>query len=426
MTMVASLRHRLLTLYRGDVVKNAGVLMLSNIVLSGFGFVFWFVAAHLEKKSDLGIASVIITAVSLLSTTGLLGLDSGVLRFLAEDASAQRQIQTVLVWTTLASAALGVLYVTFASHLSSHLTFLSHHWLTSCLLLLTYLEAFVFSTIAQNVFISRRRSWAVLVGNSVFSVLKVALIPVLVALGAMGLVASTAVALVVSVLVLVTMMRRQFSLSMVPRFHRGSLTNVRRYATTLFFTGVENNIVQALLPLIVLNRLGSEPAGAYYIALNISMVLGFVASSTFQSLIASVSHSTEMVSQRIHDALVHVTLLLVPLVAVFVIFAPLLLGLFGHVYADQSTTLLRLLALAAPFSALNYLFDAVAHIRTRNGLFFVMNTLNCLSVVVAAALFITRGLTGLGLAWLVGQLVTALCYLVVYRRELGQWLRPRD
>ena len=68
----------------------------------------------------------------------------------------------------------------------------------------------------------------------------------------------------------------------------------------------------------------------------------------------------------------------------------------------------------------------MAHIRTRNGLFLVMNTLNCLVVTVAAALFITHGLTGLGLAWVVGQIVTALVYTGVYHRELGQWLRPQD
>ena len=369
---------------------------------------------------------MLLTAVSLLSTTGLLGLDSGVLRFLAPDESATPQIQTVLFWTTLASAALGVLYVGLASRLSTHLAFLTHHWLTSGLLLVTYLEALVFSTIAQNTFISRRRSWIVFGANSVFSVAKVALIPALVAFGAMGLVAATGLALVVSVIVLATLLRRRFSLSLVPVFHRGSLSHVRRYATTLFFTGVENNLVQALLPLLVLNRLGEERAGAYYIALNISMVLSFVASSTFQSLVAGASQSSQDLARRIHDALSHVALVLMPLVAGVVLLAPFALRLFGHAYSLEATGLLRLLALAAPFSALNYLFDAVAHIRTRNGLFLVMNTLNCLVVTVAAALFITHGLTGLGLAWVVGQIVTALVYTGVYHRELGQWLRPQD
>ena len=54
--MITSLRQRLLALYRGDVAHNAGVLMLSNVVLSGFGFVFWFVAAHLETKAAVGVA----------------------------------------------------------------------------------------------------------------------------------------------------------------------------------------------------------------------------------------------------------------------------------------------------------------------------------------------------------------------------------
>ena len=410
--MIARLRQLVESLYRDDVARNASVLMLSNVILAGFGFVFWFVASHTERRGVVGVASVLVTAVSLMSTTGLLGLDAGVLRFLKSGDDAQRQVQTTLWWTTGASAVLGIGYVVLARHLSSHLAFVSEHWAASSLLLVAYLEAMVMSTIAQNVLISRRRTLTVLMANSIFSVVKVALIPVVLTAGALGLVAATTIALVLSTTLLVMAVRRRWRISMVPRRHRGALRGLAGYSTTLFLTGVENNLVQALVPLIILNHLGVEAAGAYFISVNVATALGFVASSTFQSMVAS-ANPLEGVNEKFRRALSHVALHLTPLVLAVLVFAPTILRAFSSGDATRATSLLRLLALAAPLSALNYLFDAVAHLQVRNRLFFSMNSLNCASVIVAALAFVSRGLSGLGWAWVTAQALTALVYAII-------------
>ena len=105
---------KLVAFYRESVVKNASYLLRQQlrVLLSGLGFVFWVVAARLFSKSDIGVATVVLTAASFIVSLGLLGLDAGIVRFLstAEDPQAQLSSQplTVVGGTTLLAGAIFV------------------------------------------------------------------------------------------------------------------------------------------------------------------------------------------------------------------------------------------------------------------------------------------------------------------------------
>lgn len=421
---VGRVRHALAGFYGTSLIRNASFLMVSNVILSGFGFLFWIVAARLYPKVDIGVASVVLTSTAFATTVGLLGLDSGILRFLSQSKHPERQLQSTVALASAATLTVGLAYLFLAPHFSGHLAFLRHQPLDG-LFILAYLLVLIANTLAQNTFIAERRSVFLIVSSSIFSVGKVVALFALTTFGALGIVGAGAGAGALSVLVSFVLLRRTFHLTLLPRWHRGALGHVRAYASTLFLTGIENSAVTAVVPLIVLSHLGAAKAADYYIALSIAQVLGTIPATTFQSLLAEGSHSLESLHLNVHRSAKHVFILLLPAVAITLVAARFVLLLFGGSYAHDAQTLLELLALAAPFSALNYLADAVTHVRQWNRTFFVMNSFNSGLILLLAFLFVGHGLVGLGFAWLLGQVLTVAVYAVLLRRDIARFIRPR-
>jgi O-antigen/teichoic acid export membrane protein len=400
------------------------MLLISNVILAGLGFVFWVIAARLFTKQDIGIASVIIGATSLITSVGLLGLDSGLMRFLGSSANPRLQLESTCALVCVSTTVVGIAYIALAPALSPRLDFIRSD-LVDSILLIAFLLINVINTLLQATFISKRRAALVLVGNSVFSVFKVALLPFLTVFGVMGIISASWMALLVSITLCIVLLRRKFGLWLRPVYHPGSLGNVRKFATTLFATGIENNLIQAAIPLVVLNRLGAAKAADYYIVLGVASILGMVPVTTFQALLAEGGSSIDALAINVHRSSKHVFILLLPAVVVMLAVGRYILLLFGQSYSDQGTSMLQLFALAVPFSAINYLADGVANIRQRNRLFLMMNSLNSGMVLLFSYLLVGEGLTGLGIAWLVAQILTVVVYATILRHDIPDFIRPR-
>jgi hypothetical protein len=62
--------------------SNAFYLMLNTGVMAVFGFFFWIVVARFYTEAEVGLGSAIISAMSLISIMGLVGLNISLVRFL--------------------------------------------------------------------------------------------------------------------------------------------------------------------------------------------------------------------------------------------------------------------------------------------------------------------------------------------------------
>lgn len=106
---------------------------------------------------------------------------------------------------------------------------------------------------------------------------------------------------------------------------------------------------------------------------------------------------------------------------VVAIAAPWVLGWFGPAYAAHSTTLLRLLALAAFISAPNFLADTVLNVRRDVSGYAWANVLGSCACLGAVIVVIPGSPTAVGWAWVVGQAAYGVisCSLVILRRHRG-------
>lgn len=408
--------------YRESIVRNAVFLQASNLVMSGLGFVFWIIAAREFPKYDVGVATVLLTAGSLLSSIGLLGLDSSIVRFLPSAERSDEHLNATFTIVLLATTVAALCYVGISPEINHDLAFLRDN-VGDAAVFIAFTVSIAVNAIIQSTFISKRRALFVMVTNSIFSVSKICFLPALVAFGSFGIMGASWAALLVGLLFGLGMLSRSFQMSVHPTLHWGSLRRVRTYAGSLLVGGILSSTVVAAIPVIVLDFLGASQAANYYIVLGLATVLSVLASATGQSLLAEGAHHPESLHENVRRAAIHIFSVLVPLMAIYLIGGRYLLLVFGPSYASQGIGLLRILSLAAPFVALNYLGNTVVNIRRLNRLFVAMSTFNSVLIIVLSLALVHDGLTALGYAWLLAQVATVAVYAFVFRRELPEFIR---
>lgn len=92
-----------------DLLGNAASMVGTTAVTAGLGFVYWWLAARRFSQESVGIASALISVMSLLGTLGMVGLGTLLIGELPRRPAQRAQlIATALVVAGAASAVLGM------------------------------------------------------------------------------------------------------------------------------------------------------------------------------------------------------------------------------------------------------------------------------------------------------------------------------
>lgn len=401
---------------RPSLTVNAAALMTGTIATNSLGLVFWMVAAHLRPAAMVGRAAAGVAALTLLATIAQLNLTNVFVRLLPTAGGWTRRLVTrgylaVLAFATAVSAA----YV--AAGLGDH--FLSHGWL-SRIVFVVGVNVLVLFALQDAVLTALRLSTFVPLENISTGALRLALMPVLLALPAAN---AMALAWVIPAAVAVIVVSRILFSRVLPRLDgaEGSLPGRRRlvsfvageYLQSLFATAVAQ-----LMPLVILWRLGPS-AAAYFtlpwlISMGISLLLWNVASSFV----------VEVMSNRGNmDALLRRSLLLwagivLGTFVVCVLGARPLLALAGGPYAEHGAALLRLIGACVPLTAVSAICCTFVWLDQRVWLLAACQLMASL-VLLGMTLLLTPhlGLMAVGLGNIASQAVIALALLpLVIRR----------
>ena len=65
-----------------SLYRNSIYLMISTLIMSVLGFVFWMVASRLYSADSIGLATAIISVMGLIVGLSVLGLNAGIIRYL--------------------------------------------------------------------------------------------------------------------------------------------------------------------------------------------------------------------------------------------------------------------------------------------------------------------------------------------------------
>jgi O-antigen/teichoic acid export membrane protein len=164
-----------------------------------------------------------------------------------------------------------------------------------------------------------------------------------------------------------------------------------------------------LLPVLVVIRLDTKAAGAFGIAWLLAQSLDLVAVNLGMSLTVEGAHDEHRLPELLGSMRARVLLLVTALAAVGIAIAPLLMGFFGQNYADDGTTVLRLLLLGSIGRSVTVLAICAARAGRRPGRIIRLQA--GLAILIPGAAWVLAGpmgLAGVGVAWAAAQAVVAV------------------
>jgi O-antigen/teichoic acid export membrane protein len=395
------------------LVRNALALMVSSMGSAGIGIVFWAVAAHLAPVESIGRDSAELSAMSLLASLASLSLGSTFIRFLPVAGDRTRQFvgRSYAACVTLA-LVFAVVYV--AAGLGHRFLPSGFGWRALFVVVVAFWVVFV---LQDNALTGLRATKWIPVENLFFGFAKLALLPLFIIL-----VPKQGIFLAWSTPVF-------FAVAFVSRFlfgkripeheaaGRGSsmLPSGKEIGSILAAQGATQLVAimsSMLMPLIVISRLGAAANGHFYLPWTIAVSFSSLIWSVLTSFLVEAAHDPSTI--RLHvDRTVRLALaILAPGVVLGVLLAPDVLRIFGTTYAQHGTTLLRLLLLALPGSAVTSFFTSFLWLEKRMLVLAVRQLADAVVFLGATLILMGHfGLLAVGIASLVTEALQAVIFL---------------
>lgn len=350
----------------GQLVRNAVALMISSGGTAVLGVVFWGIAAHLATTTVVGRTSAEIAAMMLLANIAQLSFGTLFERFLPIAGTETRRF-VARAYALCVVVALIVSTVYVMTGLSNGFLPPGVHWRVLFVVVVLFWTIFV---LQDSALVGLRASRWVPVENIFFAVVKLVLLSALIDVSAsqgIFLAWSTPVVLMVIVVnvYLFKWLIPTHEVRVAPSERLPSLREISQLALAQYSTFLLAMFTPTIVALIVLDRLGAIANAHYYlpalIASGLSMFLWNIATSF---IVEASSEPTSMHRHAITTMWTGITVI-TPCVIIGVAFAPQLLRIFGVTYALHGTTLLRMLLLSLPGSAVTIFYTSFAWLDKR-------------------------------------------------------------
>ncbi|HVZ10881.1 MAG TPA: oligosaccharide flippase family protein [Candidatus Paceibacterota bacterium] len=412
------MKEKLYNLYQDSLFRNSFFLILTSGLMAGFGFFFWLICARVFDAKNVGLATSLISAASLMSIFSTLGFNNVIIRFLPTSQRKDHQISTALISTGILSIIVSALFCIWAifTH-NSAFTATNVLWL----LIMTFsLQVFstTLNTIFESVFIAYRRAGYILTKSIIFSTLKLIILFTVIDYGFYGILGATAISTTIACLLSIIWLIKKFSYHPVLTIDSETVEETKHFAAGNYLGTLFGILPSTTLILIISSRLGPEFAAFFYIPSMFITLLNVIPSSSAQSFFAEVSHDEPGMHTYFKQTIKHLFGLLVPASALIILAGGYILSFFGANYAQAGTNPLRIMVLASFVGAANYLGDTLLNIKKMSRTYIFMNALNSLAIVIPAYIVAPYGLVTIAWISLLGQIITLGIYLIINRNLL--------
>jgi len=405
---------------RGSLFLNSLFLILNTLAGSAFGFLFWGLAVRLCAPAQIGLGAAYITAVTLLSNLGDIGLGIALVRF----ASSMKDEKVTFINSGLVAVAgitllLTVGFVAIAPMWSSEFGTLTrsgfHIGLFTSVSLLFSVVQFL-----DRLYIAFQVTHFMLARNVLANLFRIGLMIALSrSLGAIGLLLAIGGGALVTLGLSAMVFAPQVVPGYWPRldFAWSLFRDKIRYSLGNHFSQLVWSAPPLIYPLIILSLLGAEANACFYISWMISNLLFVVPTAVATSAFARYAKCADTGEKTLGWTMRLTLIGLVPIVLGLASSSSLLLSVFGGEYVTGGQSLLKLLLISAfPYTINTFVvtdYRIRQHVR---GVVVVSGSIALLSLTLIILFGVTCALPGVGIGWLSGQSIGA-AFALLHRRQ---------
>ncbi len=401
--------------WHDPVLRNGYALIINVGVTSVLGLAYWILAAHLYTPAEVGIGVAAINLMQfLVGVGGQLTFQAALTRFIPH--AGRDSARLALLSYGLGGGAGVVVSLAYIAGLHIHAlglpVVLGRSWILSVALGVSVTVWCIFA-LQDAVLTGIRQAVWIPVENGLYGIGKLVL---LVALAHVTRQYGIFVSWTVPALIAILPVNWFIFGRLLPRhiatkadqpttvtFRTMSRFMGGDYLGSLFFMSTET-----LLPVLILARLGKASAAYFGVIYVIIYALDLVTVNMGAALMVAGAIDRAALRSAAATAVGRLALVLVPAVAVLLLFAPQVLSIYGHDYAMHGTGLLRLMGAAVLARAVTSFYIALCRVERRVSRIALSQGALFASIVgLSWWLMGHLGLNGLGVGYLISQVAVA-------------------
>ena len=397
-----------------SLYRNSIFGMASIFILSGLGFVFWIIIAHLFKTENVGIATTLISIMTLLSSFTIMGLDSSLTRYLPKSSNRNELISSSFIIVTIATLLSSVIFFLGLTVFSPQLVFLRSNvfYILSFIIFTTFTSL---NILVDSIFMAFRAAGNILIKNTIISISRLVFLFALIAFGSYGIFASSASAVTLGVLAGVFILYFKFHTIHSISFNISLVKKLSTYSLGNYIGIFMLNMPSLVLPVIILNIISAKYAAYFYFASIIQRFLLIIPMTTQQALLSEGSHNEVELKKHVKKAIATIFVILIPATAIAVLFGNRVLQFFGQNFALETFRFLQLYCISTLFTAWLLIASAILNVKHKIRTLVILNVFVAVLTLCLACAFISDKLVGIGWGWILGQAIAGLvsCYFII-------------
>jgi O-antigen/teichoic acid export membrane protein len=393
-------------LFKDSLIKNSIYLILTSLINSGIGFLFWVVAARYYTPNDIGITSAIFSSISLVSMISAIGLQRALVFYLPRDKNTDKIISSCLAMNIASSIMFSSVFILGLRIWSPGLIPILNS-LQNILLFIIVTMAISVSGLIGAAFTAGRRSSFQMFKETTYHIVKLCPLIFLVSFGSIGIVLSIGIGLLLSIaigfLLLFKVWKYLPGLKLDPIIKNMASFSAGNYISDIFY-----NLPILVLPIMILDVISAKSAGYFYIAIMMSSLLYGISQSISNSLLVESSDKDKFWS-NVNKSIKFSMIILIPGILLFAIFGKFILNIFNPSYAENATMTLIILSTASIPLSLITIFNTVRNAQHRVMSMIKMNVIVAgITLMLSIPLINIMNIEGVAISYLIANTVGAL------------------
>lgn len=394
-----------------SILRMSSLLILTSFFSAILGFIFWAIAVRLYSNNDVGIATAVISSLSLIMLFSSFGSESSIIRFFPEKDKSM-VLSTFVALITILSVIVSYIFILFSSNYSEDFWFISD-----------YSFAFIFLSISSSLFALVGTAFSALkkieyqLAQNIIVSLRIILLIPLTSLGAIGILSSVGASIVIALVYSTHYLRKLGITAKRMDFH--FMMDSLNYSFGNYIANLLITAPNFVLPLIIFGLLGSTETAIFYIIFSISNILFTIPGAIATSLFIEGSYGKPL--REVTFKAMSMSFVLI-LIFIFVLspLSVLYINILGPTYKEGFPLLVIFFA-SSFFVSGCHIYYAIKRIQKDTKRLIILGALiSSITLGLSYPCIATFGKVGVGIAWLIAYFLG--CIAIIIMAKLEKWI----